>query len=231
LRSFIREITSSTLDVILPRTCPGCSVKLLKTEKILCIDCLNDLTPAPESSIIEEFNKHFAETKLITDLFSMFLFEKGEAIQKLLFSIKYDRRFTSAFYLGELLGEALLQFRSEWDYDLILPVPLHKVRLIERGFNQANYIAKGISSIIGANANTDILYRKRYTETQTKKDKEERKRNVQNAFTLKLAKEILNKNILLVDDVITTGSTINATAEVLKLNGAKNVFAASIALA
>ncbi|MDP2301061.1 MAG: ComF family protein [Ignavibacteria bacterium] len=227
----MKEIASSTLDVILPRTCPGCSVKLLPTEKILCVDCLNDLTPAHESNITEEFTKHFEETKLITGLFSMFLFEKGEAIQKLLFSIKYERRFSSAFYMGELLGEALLQYRAEWEYDLILPVPLHKVRLIERGFNQANYIAKGISSIVGVKSSKDILYRKRYTDTQTKKDKEERKKNVQDAFKIKSAIEIENKNILLVDDVITTGSTINAAAGVLKLHGASSVFAASIALA
>jgi ComF family protein len=231
LSNFVEQIASSALDVILPRSCPGCSVKLLANEKVLCIDCLNDLVPAPESSISNEYKKHFEDSKFLTDFYAMFLFEKGEAIQKLLFSIKYDRRFSSAFYFGELLGEALLQFRSEWKYDLILPVPLHKVRLIERGFNQSDYITKGISSIIGVKTSNDILFRKRYTETQTKKDKDERTRNVRNAFNIKSAKVIENKSILLVDDVITTGSTINAAAEVLKINGAKNVFAASIALA
>jgi len=111
----------------------------------------------------------------------------------------------------------------------MLPVPLHKVRLRERGFNQSARICKGLSETLAMPVLRDGLFRKRYTKTQTGKSGEERRENVENAFGIENAEIITGKSFLIVDDVATTGSTINSCAGVLKEAGARAVYGMTLA--
>jgi len=134
------------------------------------------------------------------------------------------------------LGKKIIQFYSLeildlWKIDIIIPVPLHKVKERERGYNQSFYIAKGISENNNLIIDKTSLQRVYYTTTQTKLNLLQRKSNIKNAFLVKDNNNIANKNILLVDDVVTTGSTINECARVLLENGAQKVYVSSIAIA
>lgn len=113
--------------------------------------------------------------------------------------------------------------------DFIIPVPLHKKKLKERGFNQSAVFAREVSKYLHIPCKENCLLRKKYTQTQTKLDAEERQTNVSNAFGIHNGKEINNCKILLVDDLITTGATMNECAKILLAAGAKSIFALSIA--
>lgn len=227
----LRSGLTKILDVFLPRCCPACNSKLLLSEKVICGDCLDDITIVTEEKLLFEFNKKFEPQGIISDMYSLFLFEKDEAIQRIIFSMKYERRYKTGLFLGELLGDAILQYRPEWEISFVVPIPLHRVRTAERGFNQSFYIAMGIENVTGYKANTRLIKRKKYTESQTKKGLEERAKNINEAFKVTNQNEVTGKNILLVDDVITTGSTVGEAAKILSAKGAANIYAASVALA
>lgn len=125
----------------------------------------------------------------------------------------------------------MLQKNGDWQIDLILPVPLHSLKKAERGFNQSFYLAKGMSKALNIPVSQSILKRKRYTESQTQKNLVERTENMLEAFQIKNEKKVKGKNILLIDDVITTGATIRECGKILQASGAGNIYAASIALA
>jgi len=118
-----------------------------------------------------------------------------------------------------------------WEIDLIIPIPLHRLRKIDRGYNQSYYIAKGLSKYFNIPLSGKILFRSKFTKSQTTLNLKEREENISGAFNLKKHKTVSGKNILLVDDVITTGATTNECAKVLLEAGANNVYAISAAIA
>jgi ComF family protein len=134
--------------------------------------------------------------------------------------------------LGRILGEELYKDFPE-QIDLIVPVPIHKVRMKERGYNQSYNIAKGVAGIVGGVLANDLVIRNRNTQTQTKLNKKERSVNVSRAFEInsKHRLSVEGSVVLVVDDVITTGATINEITRVLRACGVKKVIAASVAMA
>lgn len=226
-----KEILNKIFDFFLPRICPSCNQKLKTSEQIICDKCFDKLKLTPESLIEEEYQKKFAQKKYIKAFHPVFIFEKDKEIQHLIHSLKYNRHFRVGIYFGKIIGNQTKDKISHWKVDLIIPVPLHPVKKTERGFNQSEFIAKGISLETGINWNKKIIKRKKYTETQTHLTAEERQSNVKNAFIVRDKKSVEGKNLLLVDDVITTGSTISECAHQLVLAGAKNIYATSIAIA
>jgi ComF family protein len=118
-----------------------------------------------------------------------------------------------------------------WNINYIIPVPLHTLRRAERGYNQSYYIAKGLKSVLKIEILENLLKRRRFTDSQTHLSITERSENVKDAFVLKKNKKISGKNILLLDDVITTGATISECGKLLISGGAVKVFAVSVALA
>lgn len=170
------------------------------------------------------------DSEVIADLVSVFLFEKGGAFQSLAHALKYDGFESVGIRIGRELGDLVLRFRIA--ADVLIPIPLHRVKFRERGFNQAEAIAKGVSEITGIPVRADILCRVRYTQTQTKLDQEQRKKNVEEAFSVSRASHgTAGGTVILVDDVITTGATIVAAAQTLRTGGFGKVIAASLALA
>lgn len=146
---------------------------------------------------------------------ALFTFQKGSRFRKLLHGLKYKHKPEIGILLGRELGAEMLKSGNYNDVDIIIPVPLHTKRLKERGYNQSEMIGKGISEILNIPVLTDILIRNEYTQTQTKMTREERWNNVSGKFVLTLPEKIEGKHVMLVDDVITTGSTLEACGEIL----------------
>jgi ComF family protein len=230
LMQMLQQLTNLA-DFFLPRICPACKKKLTARERYVCPECISGIKPAEPERLEREFNRKFLHDKLISEFFSMYVFEKDKALQHIIHSFKYEGRYRNAIYMGELLGEKLKEKNGKWNIDYIIPAPLHAVKKAERGYNQAYYIAKGITAASSIPMKDNVIRRKKYTESQTTMDLRERKENISGAFVVKNTKAIAGKNILLLDDVITTGSTLTECAKVLLDNGAGKIYAASIAIA
>ncbi len=214
------------IDFLLPRFCLHCNIKLNVNEKYLCTYCSDSLRRTNELSL-----NHLNRIKSLCDCRTLYLFEKDMPIQSLIHNLKYNGIFRIGIYLGRTIGEEYKNiFLDEWHIDSIVPVPLYHSKQAERGYNQSYYIAKGIKSVTGINV-FKVLKRIRYTQSQTELTLSERILNVKGAFKIKRFKNVKGKRLLLVDDVITTGSTINECASVLLEAGANKVYAASIAIA
>lgn len=146
---------------------------------------------------------------------SFLYFEKGSKYQNLLHQIKYHDKKELAIWLGTMLGKNLINSNFK-NIDCIIPVPLHKKKKRERGFNQSELIGKGISKAMQKPMLTKNLYRESYTKTQTKQTRYNRWLNVRHAFTIKNPDMLCGKHILLVDDIITTGATTEAIIQELQ---------------
>ncbi len=225
------QIINAFFDFFIPRYCPSCKKKLELEENCICDECLSSIERADSSRLNSEYQRKFASTKIISGFTSLFIFEKDKPLQMLIHSIKYNKRFLNAKYLGKLIGENLRQEIMNWNIDIIVPVPLHSLRKTDRGFNQSKYIALGIGNKLGVMVKSNLLKRNRYTESQTKLTQKEREINISGAFKAKHNKIIENKTFLLVDDIITTGATIRECGKALLEGGADKVYACSAAIA
>jgi len=168
----------------------------------------------------------------VDDFTACFLFEKNERLQDIVHQLKYEEKTSFGIALGKRVGGKLLSLPQFVSADYLIPIPLHKTKLKERGYNQSDFIARGISSVTKISVATKFLSRTKYTQSQTKLKFQERRENVNDVFVVKnkFQKEIANKTVLLVDDVITTGATVSSASSALKASGAKNVYAVSAAL-
>ena len=218
-------------DFFLPRFCISCKNKLSLNEVIVCENCYNRVEVTPIKRIEAEYKRKFAQEKVISDFHSAFIFHEGQEIQALIHSLKYDKNYKVGNFLGKVTSELLLDKIASWNCDIIIPIPLHSLRKADRGFNQAREIAKGISKNINIPMKANILKRVRFTKTQTKLNLKERKENIEGAFKLNNFKDIKGKNIILIDDVITTGATITECAKILLIGGANKIYALSVAIA
>ena len=152
-------------------------------------------------------------------------------MQRIIHSLKYENNFRVGEILGRMLGHKLLNDIKSPSPDLILPVPLHHLKKSERGYNQSFYISKGVNKILNLALNDKSAKRIKYTETQTSMNIKERERNIAGAFQVRSSKSIAGKNILIIDDVITSGNTVSEFGRILKKNGAGTIYAASLAIA
>jgi len=222
-------IFTDIFDLFFPKICLHCKKNLCNKNELLCKLCLVELPKLSRADLKYAYLRKCSQQNHIKNLFSLYKFSKDSPIQTLIHELKYQNKFNVAKELGEKIATEFFNDFTELELDLIIPVPLHKVKKAERGYNQSYFISKGISRIIGVKTNDNILIRSKFTPSQTKLNKIEREENVGNAF--KLRKKTNCKNVLLVDDVITTGATINSCAKSLNEIGINNIYAASIALA
>lgn len=229
--TIIKKGFSRCFDFILPRFCIHCSKALSGDESYTCSFCHADISMPPNGLIHSEFNRKFAHKKFITEFGSAYLFEKDGVLQSMIHSLKYNQNFQLGFYLGKLAAIELRPLLVRWNAELLMPVPLHRLKQAERGYNQSYYIAKGIASLHHLKVNMHLLKRIRFTQSQTSLNLDEREANIAGAFFCKNKKPIQGKKIILVDDVITTGSTINEAAGELIKSGADKVYAISAGIA
>lgn len=205
------------LALIYPRNCVSCGNSLFKHEEQVCNYCYLNL---PKTN----FHKHqrnpvdalfYGRTPILLAS-SFYLFQKKGSIQKILHAIKYKHNKDLAVLVGKWYAENLKGNSIISKADFIIPVPLHIKKIKIRGYNQSEEFARGLAEGLKISLNTSVLKRKTFTDTQTKKSKYERWENVEDVFELSTAEILKYKHIVLVDDVITTGATIEACCQLLQ---------------
>jgi ComF family protein len=219
-------------NLIYPNKCCGCESVLKTNEKSICSGCVFNL-PRNYYCIMKDnpvFKLFWGRVEL-EDAATAFYYTKGQRIQKILHALKYDNNTESGVRLGAILGIELSESPYFKNIDLAIPIPLHPKKEKIRGYNQSDFIARGISRTLGIDVDTTSFKRTKHTESQTKKGRFERWENVNEIFSINNKEYLTNKHILLVDDVITTGATIEAAAHALKQIEGVKISVAAIASA
>lgn len=210
------------LSLLYPKLCASCNATLYKGEREVCTRCRSYLPYTRFHNLKDNaVAQLFWGRTLVENATAYFVFRKGSRFQKLLHKIKYQNRQTLGVELGRWFGQelSLTEFNT---VDYIVPIPLHPKKLQKRGYNQSELIARGIAETLNKPLNTKILKRIIENPTQTRKGRYERWTNVEGIFELVDPAEATNKHILLVDDVVTTGSTLEAgISAILKAPGTK----------
>lgn len=215
----LQPLINDFLSLIYPSCCPACQNLLMKHESLICNTCLLTLPRLKNNPVQEQQLEHtFAGRVTLHHSGALFAFEKSGRVQKLLHTIKYKQHRLLASYLGQMMGVEWYENRGLSGIDYVVPVPLHPKKLRARGFNQSEYIGKGLAQSLGAELVSNGLMRQTETKTQTRKFQFERWENVKDVFVINPLKSELfkGKHILLVDDVITTGATIEAACIALQ---------------
>jgi ComF family protein len=226
------ELLYQFINLLFPKTCAACKNVLLKSENILCTNCLIDLpkTDIGFSNSLSSQARFLGKTPIVA-VHTFLKYSKGGNVQRLLHNLKYKNRQDIGLFLGNLFGKKLLDRTNFYRPDILIAVPLHARKKVERGYNQSELIADGLSNSINVPHETGILIRKKATETQTKKTRIERYVNVDDVFEVIAPTRIMGKSIGLVDDVLTTGATMEICAGVLLKAGAKEIIIFSLASA
>ena len=220
------------VSLIYPECCLACMQSLERGEKLVCTQCRYDLprTNAHQEEYAALSQKFWGRTSIKHTL-AFLKFTKGGKVQRLLHQLKYKGQREIGEMLGNWYGADLSESTLSDQYDLIIPVPLHESKLRRRGYNQSDSFAKGLSESMKVDWAAKVMERKTATQTQTKKGRWERWKNVEEIFVVADEERIQKKNILLVDDIITTGATLEACAIELYKKGCESVSVATIAVA
>ena len=216
----MKEILSYFKDLIalfFPELCTACGRSLYRNERIICTNCIYHLPITnfhndPDNKMARQLWGRFPFVQAIAFLY----FRKGNRIQNLMHQLKYKKSPETSSRLGELYAYELKRSITYKPADLIIPVPLHPAKFRKRGYNQSECIAKGLSSILSIPVSTANLVRLENTETQTKKSRYARYENLINAFHILDTSEFINKHVMLIDDVMTTGATLEACSMLLQ---------------
>lgn len=220
------------ISLFFPRICYGCGESLISNERIICTAChLNLPRTNFHTQIDNPINKVFWGRVDIESAAALFFYAKGGNVQHLIHQLKYKDHKEVGVYLGEMLGNDILESAIFERIDLIIPIPLHPKKLRKRGFNQAEIFATGISNSMSIDVDIKSVIRTVDTATQTKKGRYKRWENVNEIFAITDPEQIQGKHILLVDDVITTGATMEACIQTLKSVQGVKVSVGSIAYA
>jgi ComF family protein len=224
----LKSIYRDTLHLFYPHTCNGCGSDLLAEDNLLCVKCISQL---PHTHYAQHANnpieKRFWGRLPLNAAHAEFYFAKESLIQQLIHQLKYKGNKAIGKYLGGLMANSLLVSNRFDNIDALIPLPLFPQKEKKRGYNQAAIICDGMSEMMKLPVLKDVLIRQRFTETQTKKHRQERWENVEGSFVLKNEAAVRGKKILLVDDVVTTGATFEAGgAALLQASGVELSIAA-----
>jgi ComF family protein len=228
----LQKIFSDAAHLFYPHNCTGCGSDLIGRNNLLCTKCIADL---PHTNF-EKYSNNMVERIFwgrmpLKAAHAEFYFSKGQLIQHLIHELKYNNNKEIGIYLGEYTGKNLLQSSRFTNIDYIVPLPLFPDKEFRRGYNQAEIICNGMSVSMNVPVMARNVTRNRNTETQTRKQRAQRWENVAGSFNITDTAVLTGKNILLVDDVITTGATLEACAsEILKIPGV-SISIAALAIA
>ena len=223
---------SDLINLFFPDNCRACGHKLMESEEVVCLHCQNQLART-------DFHLH--EPNLMSKLFwgridiqyalAAYYFFKKSSLQKLIHQLKYHGKTEVGHFAGNEFGERLKAVGFDNKFDLIIPVPLHRKKKKLRGYNQSDSFAESLSQKLNTPWSPDVMRRNIYSISQTKKSKYQRWENVNRIFSVNKPREVAGKRVLLVDDIVTTGSTLEACAIQLHKAGAKQVSLAVIGFA
>ena len=219
----LKEIRDSLLQLVFPHVCDGCGSDLLSEESQLCLRCLAAM---PETN----FEKHagnpvekmFWGRLPLVKATAQFYFTKESLMQRLMHQLKYRSNKDLGLQLGRLMGISIRESKRFEDIDALIPLPLFPSKEKRRGYNQATVLCNGMAEILSLPVLENIIIRPQHTESQTKKGRIERWKNIEGKFVLTNAFAIYNKHLLLVDDVVTTGATLESCGnELLKAENSR----------
>jgi len=230
--NLITGLISDLISLLFPNLCCACGTSLHQGEINLCTRCINDLPYTDHHT--DPNNK--AAKKLwgrihFNAAMSLLHFRKGGRVQNIIHQLKYRNNRGVGVTLGKILGEKLQQSASFEGIELVIPIPLHKKRERTRGYNQSQSIAEGIAAVLQVPVISTAIIRKVATRSQTNKDRFSRFENMKDVFQIVHDKELRGRHVLLVDDVLTTGATIESCAAELNKCGIKKLSIATLALA
>jgi ComF family protein len=204
----MKNILSDFLSLLYPDLCLICSENLLKSEQHICLKCLSEIPVTNYHSISNNpVEKRFWGKINIESATSFYFFTKGSPFQKLIHELKYRNNKEVGIYLGKYAAANIASGTFFEGIDVIVPVPLHPAKYKKRGYNQSELLCKGLADFTGYATDFSNLRRTKETETQTKKSVYDRYMNTSGIFEVQNPEIFENKHILLVDDVLTTGST------------------------
>jgi ComF family protein len=227
MNNLITKLGEGLLQLIYPPVCSVCGKQLTSDSPVrnVCQQCLSSLQKVSADFIRGKILDRLSASYL-DELYILFEFDNN--LQEIIHQIKYRKMDRLAYHFGIYCQRYLPPqlFNRE---ALVLPVPLHLSREKERGYNQSYHIAKGLFQDRLAPVERDLFIRRLNTKSQTTLDRQERHENVQNAFEIRQPEKILGKTVIIVDDVVTTGATINECARVLKEIGVKTAIGLALA--
>lgn len=211
------EIKDSFFHLLFPHVCSGCGSDILNKESLLCMRCIDAL---PETNFEIHANnpveKKFWGRLSFQQATAQYYFIRESLIQRLMHQFKYKKNQELGTQLGRMMGESLKK-SNRFTIDALIPLPLFPAKEKKRGYNQAAVLCEGIAERLQVPILKDVIIRSQHTDTQTKKGRIERWQNMEGKFVLSKPKAIANKKVLLVDDVVTTGATLEACGlELLK---------------
>jgi ComF family protein len=221
--SYFYNLWDDLISLLFPRLCHACGNHLLRNETVICTECY---------VMIPRSNYHLTNENPVAQLFwgrcliekaaAFSFYNKGSRIRTLIHNLKYKGIKDIGIELGRIYGLSLKDSGFTQDIDIIIPVPLHPSKKRKRGFNQSEYISRGVADATGLPVEANSLFRITASDTQTKRSRYDRWTNVEGIFKVADPEILKGKHILLVDDVITTGSTLESCAcELLKIEGVK----------
>jgi ComF family protein len=209
-------LVEDSVSLFFPRYCAGCEDALVKGEELVCTKCLLEM---PKSNYhLDPENAFYRKLKGRIDIrfvLSFFKFTKAGKVQHLLHALKYKNKPELGVLLGAMYGSDLKKAGFASEFDMIVPVPLHTFKKRRRGYNQSEEFGKGLSAALEIPCISTGLERKYMTTTQTRKTRLKRWQNVRDVFSVSEEGEIAGKRVLLIDDVVTTGATLEAAGKVI----------------
>jgi ComF family protein len=211
------------VSLLFPELCAACRESLMANEHLICTACRYNLPFTnfhlhPDNIVARQFWGKMP----LEAAYAMCYFTKGGSIQNLMHQFKYKGMQQIGNLLGNIAGSQLINNLIFADVDIIIPVPLHKKRMRQRGYNQSACFAEGLAPLLNATVEIDNLIRTTATETQTHKSRFARFENMREVFAIKHPERLIDKRVLLVDDIVTTGSTLEACgSHLLKVPGLK----------
>jgi len=218
----LRRGGHALLNLAYPSLCEACGEERVSLEQRICYTCLKAMEPADSEEVEHLFNRwewYQAQPELRG--FSCWMFDKGGRLQRIHQRLKYGNQPQLGYVLGRWMAYKL---REKCPADACcIPIPLSRLRLYERGYNQSAWLARGMCAVGGWKLDIHSLYRTRHTRSQTSLSREQRWENVSQAFAVRSQERVSGKPVVLVDDVLTTGATMMAAAQQLLRAGTSSV--------
>lgn len=212
----LADIKESLLHLVFPHVCAGCSTDVLDNAQPICLRCLEAL---PRTHF-EQYSNNPAEKTFwgrlpLIAATAQYYFTKASLVQRLMHEFKYKGNKALGFYLGQQLGYSLATTNRFMNIDALVPLPLFAAKERARGYNQATVLCEGVADVLQKPVLKNAVVRTSYTESQTKKSRTERWQNMEGRFEMADAQAMAGKHLLLVDDVVTTGATLEACGRTL----------------
>ncbi len=213
----LKKACRNLLHLFFPQLCVGCKKAEATENSYFCLGCLNAMPLIPRDAYARQrMMEVFYGRVVLGQVLAMISFEKGGMGQAILHEIKYRNHKELGYHMGQVLGRYFLEELKQMQVDMLIPIPLHPNRLKKRGYNQSELLCKGVGHVSHLPVDDHCLSRIVSNESQTNKGRWQRWQNVNDIFCCHTAEKLTGKHLLLVDDVLTSGATMEAAVATLQ---------------